>query len=98
MTVKLTERETKVLGELRSNIEGSSRHDDRGVWMTVYLPNCPSSKERGFNGVLGNLYKKGLYDGFGDDCFGEVRCHACDKCGEPCVGEAHLCRDCSPVA
>lgn len=67
--VKLTERETKVLAELRANAEG-----DQGAEMSVYLPNCPSSRERGFNGVLSSLKKKGLYspEPDCDGCFGVV--------------------------
>ena len=50
----LTEREAKVLSELRANEEGEDG--------CVYLPNCPSSREKGWNGVLSSLAKKGLYE------------------------------------
>jgi len=67
--VKLTERETKLLAELRASAEGIP-----GAEMSVYLPNCPSSRERGFNGVLSSLKKKGLYlpEPGSDGCFGVV--------------------------
>jgi hypothetical protein len=70
---RLTEREVKVLTELRANMEGMD-----GDWMQVYLDNCPSSRERGFNGVLGSLAKKGLYRPQGDDCFGDVLNPKCE--------------------
>ena len=70
--MKLTERETEVLAELRANIEGCETIDASGSWMTVYLPNCKSSLEKGFNSILGSLKKKGLYVSQGDDCFGDV--------------------------
>ena len=71
--VTLTSREAAVLAELRANLESCREESDEGVWASVYLPNCPSSREKGFNGVLSSLSKKGLYRPEGDDIFGDVK-------------------------
>ena len=71
--VTLTNREAVVLGELRANLESCREESGGEVWVSVYLPNCPSSREKGFNGVLSSLSKKGLYRPEGDDIFGDVK-------------------------
>ncbi len=66
-TIPLTEREIKILAELRSNIEGDA---DKNGYYPVCLGNCDSEGSKGWNGILSSLTKKGMYKPENDGDFG----------------------------
>ena len=60
INMNLTDKEQLVLVELRQEAEYEVEAGSK--WMTVYLDNCPSIRNRkSFDGVLSSLSKKRYY-------------------------------------
>lgn len=72
--MKFTEREEKLLAELRKMSEGCEDLEEGNVWREVYLDNVSLRTEdpRAFAALTGSLTKKGYYRPI-DEAFANVR-------------------------